>query len=337
MKEVTEPGAITYEDRVRGALWGGLVGDAFCLGSHWIYSPNELMSKYPTGIDGFDEPVAGHYHYGKKSGDFTHYGDVALLMLASIAHCGKLQVSDFGTRFVKRLIIDDYSGYRDHAIKGTITNYLNHQKTSPNEPFDFQQGADDDQPLTISHIAPVVVAHMNTVDLLETVASATRICQNNSRAVTFTQAGALILNSLLNGNSPETAVIETRKKVGTTDKFINEVNKRMKIACAAHMLPPTEATMLFGQSCPLYSSFTAALHTTLACSNNFTQAIRATAEAGGDNAGRAAMVGAWLGAHLGIQAIPEAWRTKLSYHGEVAAHVEKIVAGLTVAVNDSGD
>jgi ADP-ribosylglycohydrolase len=87
--------------------------------------------------------------------------------------------------------------------------------------------------------------------------------------------------------------------------------------------------MLFGQSCPLYSSFTSALHTTLTCSDDFSNAIRSTANAGGDNAGRGAMVGTWLGAHLGIQAIPGEWRTRLTAHDQIEADVEKIVAGFT--------
>lgn len=336
MKTIFKSKTISYEDRVRGALWGGLIGDAFCLGSHWIYSPKELKIKYPSGITGFDEPAVGHYHYGKKSGDFTHYGDVALLMLASVAQNGKLDILDFGARFVKLMVQENYSGYRDHAIKGTIDNYLNHLEHNPAVPFNFQQGADDDQPLTVSHIAPVVVAHMHTNDFLETVARATRICQNNNRAIAFTQASALILHSLLTGSTPETAVFETRKMLGTDDKDRSEVNKRMKVACAAYMLTPSDATMLFGQSCPLYSSFTAALHTTLVCSDDFSNAIRATAEVGGDNAGRAALVGAWLGAYRGIQAIPEAWRKKLSCCDAIEEQVEKIVTGVAIPANITG-
>jgi len=84
--------------------------------------------------------------------------------------------------------------------------------------------------------------------------------------------------------------------------------------------------MLFGQSCPLLSSFTAALHTMLTCSNDFAEALTATANAGGDSAGRAAMIGAWLGAHLGIGAIPAAWQTNLTAHDRIEADIEQIIA-----------
>lgn len=322
---------VSFADRVRGALWGELCGDAFCLGSHWIYSLHELSQAFPEGISGFEPPSPGHYHHGKRSGDFTHYGDGALVMLTSVAERGRFEAADFGARLLKLMIEDNYPGYRDHAMKGTLENYQTHMGNNPGVPFDYQQGADDDQPATVTHAAPVVVAHLNDPDLLETLATATRVCQNNARAIAFTQAYGLILRHLLLGAAPESAVAGTRTIIRAPDTTWAEVNKRMKVACAARMLDPTEGTILFGQACPLYSSFTAALHTTLVCQNNFARAITATASAGGDSAGRAAMVGSWLGAYLGVDAIPESWRSRLTAHDRIEADVERIVARLSPA------
>jgi ADP-ribosylglycohydrolase len=318
--------SVPFQDRVRGALWGSLTGDAFCLGSHWIYSLNELEKRFPGGIKGFETPAPGYYHHGKKSGDFTHYGDAALLMLSSVARNGRFEPADFGSRLIRLMVEENYDGYRDKATQGTIANYHAHLDSNPEKPFDYQQGADDDQPATVTHLGPVVAAHLNDPDLLEIVATATRVCQNNIRAIAFSQATALILRNLLNGRNPESAVAETRRIITSPDTAWLEVNRRMKIACAARMLSAIDATMLFGQSCPLFSSFTAALHTTLIHSNDFASAVQTTANAGGDSAGRAAMIGAWLGAHLGIDAIPEAWRLRLTAHDRIEADVEKIVS-----------
>lgn len=328
MTTILKNGSVSFEDRVRGALWGGLVGDAFCLGSHWIYGLYDIELLFPGGISGFEEPRSGHYHTPKKSGDFTHYGDAALLMLDSVAGCGRFDAVDFGSDFVTLMMDDDYTGYRDHAAKGMLANYRAFRETYPEAPFDYQQGADDDQPATVTHLAPVVVAHYHDPDLLDTVAKATRVCQNNARAIAFARAVALILRNLLGGSSPEAAVADARQSMNSPDKPTQEVNRRMKIACAARMLTPVDATMLFGQSCPLYSSFTAALHTMLICSADFAVAIKTAANAGGDNAGRATMIGAWLGAYHGIGGIPESWRTRLTAHDRIEADIEKIVAGL---------
>ena len=50
---------------MRGAIWGQLVGDAYCLGTHWIYDLDELKQAYPGGVHGFEAPAADHYHAGK--------------------------------------------------------------------------------------------------------------------------------------------------------------------------------------------------------------------------------------------------------------------------------
>jgi ADP-ribosylglycohydrolase len=185
----------------------------------------------------------------------------------------------------------------------------------------------------VTHLAPVVAAHLNDRGLLETVAKATRVCQNNTRAIAFTQATALILRDLLNGGSPESAVAETRLLLKSPDNAWSEVIDRMDMAAANLSLSSIDATMLFGQSCPLYSSFPAALHTTLISSNSYINAIQATANAGGDSAGRVAMIGAWLGAYLGIQAIPEDWRTRLTAHDRIEADVERIVADMRLSAH----
>lgn len=313
---------------MRGALWGSLIGDAFCLGSHWIYDLDEIAARFPGGIKGFETPFSGHYHEGKKSGDFTHYGDVALLVLASVARCGHFDENDFGSHLISLMIDGTYTGYRDHAIKGMIANYRTCLENNPATPFDFQQGADDDQPATVTHLAPVVAAHLNDHDLSGTITKATRVCQNNRRAIAYSQATALILKDLINGSPPEAAVSETIRLIQSSDSEYAEVIKRMELADASRTLSVHDATMLFGQSCPLLSSFTAALHTMLTCSNDFAEALTATANAGGDSAGRAAMVGAWLGAHLGIEAIPSEWLTRLTAHDQIKADIEQIVAAV---------
>ena len=44
----------------------------------------ELKRAYPDGVHGFEPPLEGHYHYGKRPGEFTHYGAAALLMLQAV-------------------------------------------------------------------------------------------------------------------------------------------------------------------------------------------------------------------------------------------------------------
>ena len=136
---------ISVEDRFRGAVWGQFVGDAAALGTHWIYDLAELQQLYPRGVSGFEAPKEGHYHFGKKPGDQTHYGDGALIFLESIAKEDRFDARAFGRSFVENFAPGVYSGYIDIATRGTLENYQVFAESHAVETFDFQQGGDDDQ------------------------------------------------------------------------------------------------------------------------------------------------------------------------------------------------
>jgi ADP-ribosylglycohydrolase len=321
-------GAPTAANRMRGAIWGQLVGDAFCLGSHWIYNLTELESTFPHGVHGFEAPHEGHYHFGKQPGEQTHYGDAALLMLESVAARGHFEERDFLDRFAQKFGDPNYSGYRDKATRGTLENLAVSRAEQPNAPVDAQNGADDDQLATASRLAPVVVAHFRDANLLEVVARATRVCQNNERAVIYMKANAMILRDLLAGRDLHSTLHRTEEAIASLDPRRGaEVRRKIAAAMNASLKDVVDVVVdEFGQSCPLASSFPSSVHCAVKHSESFEDAMVANARAGGDNAGRAGMLGAWLGATLGIHAIPEDWRHQLAAHDRIAAAVEKLVA-----------
>ena len=316
---------VTSDDRIRGAIWGQFVGDAFCLGSHWIYDLAELTQRFPGGPRGFETPAAGHYHFGKMPGDLTHYGDGALLQLQSLAERGAFDAVDFGARFVAMIESPEYRGYRDHAAKGTMANAREFRTAHPGEPYGYQDGSDDDQPATVSRLAPVAARHFRDSGYLAVVERATRVCQNNDRAVAYAEGHALVLRELFSGNALLEAFRAAAGIMAEKGPEGAEVAGRINDAIAVQELSVREATLRFGQSCPLEASFPSAIHCALRHSDDFAAALQATAAAGGDSAGRASMVGAWLGASLGIGAVPAQWRERLTARNVIAACAERIV------------
>src|SRR6516162_2341383 len=147
---------VTVDNRLRGAIWGQFVGDAAALGTHWIYDLEEMAKLYPKGVNGFEAPHPGHYHYGKQPGDQTHYGEGALVLLESIAKEGQFDPKAFGRSFVQRFQPRSYSGYVDKATRGTLENYAKFVENNREQDFDFQQGADDDQLAGGSRLASLV-------------------------------------------------------------------------------------------------------------------------------------------------------------------------------------
>ena len=316
--------------RVRGAIWGQLVGDAFCLGTHWIYDLKELRRVHPDGVHGFEAPAADHYHAGKQPGDQTHYGAAALLLLQSVAELGRVDARDFGRRFVEHFGSSECRDYLDHATKDTLANAAAFAEKYPGTAFDYQHGGDDDQLATVSRLAPVVallvLQRASQSELLRQVEAITRVTQNNDRAVAYAEADALILAALLQGKSLHEALGPTEDVITDINpKQGEEVRQKFRAAADATLQTVEAATQEFGQSCPLEHSFPSSVHCLVKHSGSYNDAMLANAGAGGDSAGRAGMIGAWLGAHLGVEAIPASWRERLSAHAIITAAIEKIL------------
>ena len=301
------------------------MGDAACLGPHWIYDTAEIARRWPD-LRGFEEPRAGHYHAGKKPGDPTHYGHAALLQLAQVAECGSFDERAFGHAYLETFASPAYRGYTDKAMRGTLANAAAFAAAHPDRAFAFQDGADDFEPATVSRLAPVVVAHRDDPRLLDVVERATRFGQNNDRAVAHAQCHALILRALLRGAGLRDAVGEADRLLPDGDGAYAAVRAELRRAAGDPESDVVSATAAFGQHCRLDQSFPAAIHCALHHEHDFAAAILDTARAGGDSAGRAAMIGAWLGASLGVEAIPREWRDRLSARADIDAQVERLVA-----------
>lgn len=309
-------------DRARGAIWGQLVGDAACLGGHWIYDQSELAARWPGGPRGYEAPSPGHYHAGKRPGEPTHYGAAALLLLRSVAELGRFDHVDFGRRFVDAFSSPGYRGYTDKAMRGTVQIYAAFGGDARLDAFDFQQGADDFEPATVSRIAPLVVAHRDDPELPSVVDRATLVSQRHPRATAHARAHAAILRELLLGRGLADAIAATGAARATDD----EVRTEIAAALARREEDVADVTRAFGQHCRLDQSFPSAVHAAVRHADDFRGAILAVLAAGGDSAGRGAMVGAWLGAALGVGAIPREWRDRLVARADVDADVERIVA-----------
>lgn len=318
--DITKGGNVSdMTDRCRGAIWGQFIGDAACIGQ-------DTGGNSARGIGLFEQPAPGHAEEGKQPGDLTHYGDSALLMLQSVAELGYFSAPDFGPRFIAHFSSEDYRGYLDQATRSTINNYRAYVEKRPGASYHFQGGADDDQPATVTRLAPVVVNRCQQESLLKVVESATRVCQDNQRAVVYAKCHALITKELLFGSELMDAVKKAAKAVAGEGEIGREISSATEAVCALLDKDVHAVTSQFGNGSALKSCFPAAMHCALKHHNDFQQAIGQTAKAGGDCAARAAMIGTWLGALHGAQGIPAEWRDKLKAKSEIGRCIEQIVA-----------
>lgn len=318
------------KDRIRGMVLGQFLGDAASLGSHWIYNTKDIETTYPDGITGFEAPTEGHYHAGKTSGEQTHYGDAAWVLLQALKETESLNITHFGQLFVEKMDPKQgYAGYFDAATRGTLENYLNHIEVSA-EPYAFQEGADDDQLATISALAGFIAFYVvrsggvpeDRTAVLAQVETLCRVRQNNDRAVAYNQAHARLLLELLAGRDIHSAFHHVEEQLETDSKLDREARRKIKEAFTLKHKTVIEATDSLGQSCPLICSFPSAVHATAKHNEDFTDAVLNTIRAGGDNAGRAAMIGAWIGARIGADALPKDWIETLKLDPEIEAVFE---------------
>ncbi|MEM9400777.1 MAG: ADP-ribosylglycohydrolase family protein [Verrucomicrobiota bacterium] len=316
---------IQLKNRLKGMVLGQFLGDAASLGAHWIYNVKDLANAYPSGIAGFEMPAEGHYHAGKQPGELTHYGDAAWVLLQALADEKVFDVTHFGKSFVRAMDpAKGYKGYFDAATRGTLENYKNHVEVST-ETYSFQEGADDDQLATISALAPFIAFYICRNDglpkdskkLFEQVEKLTRLRQNNDRAVAYCLAHTRLLLQLLAGRDIHSAFHHVEETIGTNEKLDVEVRRKIKDAFNLKHKSTIEATDTLGQSCPLICSFPSAIQSTAKHNEDFEKAILETIRGGGDSAGRAAMIGSWIGARIGFDALPKAWLEKLALKNEI--------------------
>jgi ADP-ribosyl-[dinitrogen reductase] hydrolase len=319
-----------FADRARGAVIGQFIGDAMALGSHWHYNLLERERLYPDGIQGFERPSPGHYHSGREPGDPTHYGDAARLLLESLVLDAGFDERRFGRRFVAAFGAG-YPGYRDKPTRLTIENALPHLDGPE---FAFQSGADDFQTVSMCRLTPVVVLYGDRPDRDGVVERAVRVTQANEEAVVHCQTFARILNAALDGTDLGTAIVAGCE--AQTGGGAEVVRIRLGDALAMRDKSVVDATGLVGRSCYLPCTFPSILHACLRHQDNFTSAVLETVRAGGDNASRAACVGALLGAAVGASAIPGCLVDRLNDLTSIEALIDQLLSSRNKLRAESG-
>lgn len=101
-------------------LIGSLLGDAICLGPHWVYDPQEIVQKIPNP-EQFHNPIT-EYHPGKHAGNQTHYGDQAVLLFMYLMKAKSFDLDGYARVWQKFWDDPATVSYRDGATKETLKN-----------------------------------------------------------------------------------------------------------------------------------------------------------------------------------------------------------------------
>lgn len=280
--------------------------DSLALGAHWIYDTNEIDRQLGR-VDTLLKPLPGSYHPTKERGEFTHYGDQALVLLESLAQTGKFSLADFAVAW--KTLFTDYKGYIDRATATTLDNMS--QQVPPDRcgsPSSDLGGA--------ARIAPLLYFYREDRQaLLEAVHQQTALTHNNPATLAGAEFIAKTAWEVLGGAKP-IAAMETALEEGVADL---DLDIRIRGGLDTGGKDTRTVIKKFGQMCGIAAALPGAIHLIATYENDLRTALIENVMAGGDSAARGLVVGMILGAHLGRLAIPDKWLTGMAQFAHISA------------------
>ena len=298
-------------------LMGVFVADAAALGLHWLYDAERLaeiaeeeddvafLAPDPMRFKNASGEFSNFYHPGKSTGDLSHYGNYLKVALSSLAATGgKADPADLQKRFAAYFGPGGaYDGYIDHATSGTLGNIAGGGDSPP-----LESGVDDDQIPALGSVAAMAAADPSPKSLSSRIAPMVRVTSINALAGDAAQVAAHVIAALING-----ADIAGALEAGITVAG-DELKPRLQQAIAYPAGDLGAMAKEFGRACPLGNSLPLSFGI-LAQAENYADGVRANTAAGGDNCGRALLVGAALGARYGFggeDGIPLEWLMRVT-------------------------
>ncbi len=299
-------------DNAKAMVLGSFLGDALALGVHWIYDQGQIARAHGR-LAGLEAPALGSYHPTKQAGEFTHYGDQALLLLQCVADKSGFDPVDFSARW-RSLFEGGYTGYVDRATRNTLS-----QLAAGWEPQDAGSASDD--LAGASRVAPLVYVYRNDLDAMVAACRAqAAMTHNNGKILDAAEFFARTTHAVLSGSSPidaMTAALEGRCPGSPLHGWF-------KLGLDAASGDSITAIARFGQSCHVDGAFQSVVQLIARHQGEPAEALVDSAMAGGDSAARNMVVGMVLCAQSGMGAIPQDWLGALAKKDEIEALLTRI-------------
>lgn len=286
---------------------GSFIADSLSLGPHWIYDTGQIEEKLGR-VSTYHPPLAS-YHPGKAAGDFTHYGDQALVLLRSIATRGGFDLTGFASDWREYWENPTICSYCDGATKFTLAH--------------LQSGAAPDAAASSSNdmggaarIAPLFLLRWEDDQALLAAA----------RAVTgFTHGDASVIESAefftrvalaVQGGAEIPAALEAAMSGGSWSALPQEWLAAAR-ASSASPVKDIEALDRHGLSCHVPDAFPGICHLLFRHPQDPATALIENASAGGDSAARGMLLGMVYGAKFPVSAWPPEWTRDLNALSEI--------------------
>jgi len=350
-------------DRVRGALWGMMIGDALSMPVHWYYRLSDLQrdfgmirdyqapkSLHPSSImslastaragrgtqagDVVGEiilkgkkhhwgPAHRHYHQGMQAGENTLNALCARLLMRSLSRVRGHDTVDFLAEYVQFMTTEGSHNdtYAESYHRDFFANWAH------GVPVDQCAGATGHDTASIGGLvglAPVVLAIAADGDVQQAVDAGLRqlrLTHKSQPLEIFAAAYSRLLAQLVY-SPPESLGPLLQAQTPGLGKGLGALLGQ----APNHQDAATRVVGgLYSPACYIEDSFPSVLYLAARYANDFEAALIANTNAGGDNCHRGSILGALLGAWLGLDAIPSRWRQGLLDSPALGQEVEVFI------------
>lgn len=288
------------KERIKNAILGGFVADAYTLGAHWVYDPGQLDA-LPIDWQVLNDPEA-MWHKGKTAGDFTHYGDQMLLLLESIVKEKHFSLERFETYWEANM--REYHGYIDGATRNTLEN-IDINKELP-------RGSKSQDLGICGRIAPLLLVEELDTQFLEQVRNVVAMTHNSTLALDASTYFAQVLLHVMKGVPVRQALVATVEDFPEFQPWVQE-------GLSSVQEDTSESIRRFGPACSIDGGFAGVIHL-LALGDNFEITMIKNAKAGGDSSARGMIAGMILGAS-GAE-LPKQWLNQM----RKSAYIDNLLA-----------
>lgn len=340
------PENISRSDRVKGAIFGYLAGDALGLGTHWYYDLSELQKDFGRWIDRYQDPrpdgshsfanISRYRHeQGLRAGDISQTGQLFTLLLESVVATGQYNETDFHDRldgFFSKLSGESFSGrYTESIIRHMVKQRnegISWQDRKLASSSDTSDGAQMAVVLALLYEDPETLA-IEADNMMQPFFSSDFI--RGSQVVY-----ALTLQALMKGVQLEDLRDYLYKQlknpmirslIGGYDNVHTVVNGAIAWQPEVVRIEPAlHVSQVYGMDCQLTHLLPASYYLMHRFPDDFEQGMLSAINGGGNNMARAALTGALLGAMNGIQGIPERFVRDLNHTEQYMRLAEKLAS-----------
>jgi len=333
---------ITKEQRIKGAFFGSIVGDALCLGSHYEYDAEKIYKAYGNkSIEKFMSPGemmggqthgigwgAQNYHPGKQAGGTTDYGDYNILILEHLA-----SLSDAPQPFDVAKLLPHWMNRLENSWGSWICTMTKETYAQVKQGLPVEHLGGRSNAMALRHAC--AYAYYDTEEEIVDIAKKSMFTHKDLHALGGGEFFARVTFRVVSGQTPQKAIEDVAKQMGgffetkvaqAVAKVEEATDEKQQLSHEDFVddLALTSMARLWdvgrsepikvGKASPTEGTLPGSVYFILKYANQkyaLKTALQANTMVGGDNASRAIAIGMVLGAYNGVEAIPKEWKESL--------------------------